>query len=142
MTQWPKGELHQDATCQAADEPLLPILVEQVRAEDQFQTLVARLPSARRQHLIQQRHLLVTNTTDTDQGVFDQTQDLPERPIERNTPVSVCLNAVRHVNANTTTDVSCIVNLPGNSINWYWLHWSKWLKPVSEAVLAATVSIG
>lgn len=69
----------QSFTCQAADEPLLSVLVEQVRTEDQFQTLVARLPSARRQHLIQQRHLLVTDTADTRQSVFDETQDLPER---------------------------------------------------------------
>lgn len=68
-----------NTTCQAADEPLLSVLVEQVRAEYQLQALVARLPGARRQHLIQQRHLLIANTTDTRQGVFDQTQDLPER---------------------------------------------------------------
>lgn len=65
-------------TCQAAYEPLLSVLVEQVRAEDQLQALVARLSSARRQHLIQQHHLLVTNPTDTCQGVFYQTQDLPD----------------------------------------------------------------
>lgn len=65
-------------TCQAADEPLLSVLVEQVRAEDQLQTLVTRLSSTSRQHLIEQSHLLVTNPTDTCQSVFDQTQDFSE----------------------------------------------------------------
>lgn len=65
-------------TCQAADEPLLSVLVEQVRAEDQLQTLVTRLTGARCQHLVQQRHLLVSNAAHTRQRVFDQTQDLPE----------------------------------------------------------------
>jgi len=65
-------------TCQAADELLLSVLVEQVRAKDQFQALVAGFTCARCQHLVQQRHLLVTDPTDTGQSVFDEPQDLPE----------------------------------------------------------------
>lgn len=67
-----------NVTCQATDELLLPVLVEQVRTEDQLQAPVAHLSGARRQHLIEQRHLLVTNPSDARQRVFDQTQNLPD----------------------------------------------------------------
>lgn len=72
-----------ELTCQAADELLLSVLVEQVGTEDQLQTLVARLPGTRRQHLIQQHHLLVADAADARQRVFDQTQDLPEAQRKR-----------------------------------------------------------
>ena len=68
-----RGLVGQILTCQAADELLLSVLVEQVGTEDQLQTLVARLSSTRRQHLIQQGHLLVTNAADTRQSVFNKT---------------------------------------------------------------------
>lgn len=71
--------LPENRTCQAADELFLSVLVEEVRAKDQLQTLVARFPCTRGQHFIQQGHLLVTNATDTYQGVFYQAEDFPRR---------------------------------------------------------------
>lgn len=75
-----------EPTCQAVDELLLSVLVEQVRAEDQLQTLVTGLSSTGRQHLIQQCHLLVADAADAGQSVLDKSQDLPE---DTNQPLRV-----------------------------------------------------
>lgn len=64
-------------TCKAAHKLLLPVLVEEVRAEDKLKALVAGLSGTCRQHLIQQSHLMIPHAADAGQRVLNQPQDLP-----------------------------------------------------------------